>query len=193
MDSATFLSLLVGAGLAAASGFRVFVPLLVMSVAARAGHLQLAAGFGWIASGPALTAFAAATVLEIVAYLLPYIGHLLDVLAAPAAFVAGTLVTASSVIGMSPFLRWSLAIIAGGGLATLVHAATGVTRAGSTATTGGLGNPAVAAAEAGGSTLLSVLAIAAPVLAFAALAVLILVVWRLFSFGSRSRRAGTRT
>jgi uncharacterized protein DUF4126 len=193
VDSATFLSLLVGAGLAAASGFRVFVPLLVMSVAARAGHLQLAAGFGWIASGPALTAFAAATILEIVAYLIPYIGHLLDVLAAPAAFVAGTLVTASSVIGMSPFLRWSLAIIAGGGLATLVHAATGATRAASTATTGGLGNPAVAAAEAGGSTLLSVLAIAAPVLAFAALAVLILLAWRLFSPASKARRAGTRT
>ena len=193
MDSATFLSLLVGAGLAAASGFRVFVPLLVMSVAARAGHLQLAAGFGWIASGPALTAFAAATILEIVAYLIPYIGHLLDVLAAPAAFVAGTLVTASSVIGMSPFLRWSLAIIAGGGLATLVHAATGATRAASTVTTGGLGNPAVAAAEAGGSTLLAVLAIAAPVLAFAALAVLILLAWRLFSPGSKARRAGTRT
>jgi Domain of unknown function (DUF4126) len=193
VDSATFLSLLVGAGLAAASGFRVFVPLLVMSVAARAGHLQLAAGFGWIASGPALTAFAAATILEIVAYLIPYVGHLLDVLAAPAAFVAGTLVTASSVIGMSPFLRWSLAIIAGGGLATLVHAATGATRAASTATTGGLGNPAVAAAEAGGSTLLSVLAIAAPVLAFAALAVLILLAWRLFSRASKAHRAGART
>ncbi|HKF43029.1 MAG TPA: DUF4126 domain-containing protein, partial [Thermoanaerobaculia bacterium] len=46
------LSLLVGTGLAAACGFRVFVPLLVMSVAARAGHLQLSPGFDWIASGP---------------------------------------------------------------------------------------------------------------------------------------------
>jgi len=192
LDSQTFLSILVGGGLAAACGFRVFVPLLVMSLAARAGHLQLGTGFGWIGSGPALTAFAAATVLEVAGYFIPYVDHVLDVLGAPAAVVAGTLVTASSVVGMSPFLRWSLAIIAGGGLAGLVHAATGATRAASLATTGGLGNPAVAAAEAGGSTLLSVLAIAAPLVAFAVLAVLVLLAWRVFRFASRSGRARTR-
>jgi Domain of unknown function (DUF4126) len=192
VDSQTFLSLLVGVGLAAACGFRVFVPPLVMSLAARAGHLQLGAGFEWIASGPALTAFAGATVLEIAGYFIPYVDHILDVLGAPAAVVAGTLVTASSVIGMSPFLRWSLAIIAGGGLAAVVHAATGATRAASLAATGGLGNPAVAAAEAGGSTLLSVLAIATPVAAFAVLALLVLLAWRLLRFASRAGRAGTR-
>lgn len=191
MDSPTLVSLLVGVGLAAACGFRVFVPLLVMSLAARAGHLQLGTGFEWIASGPALMAFAAATVLEIAGYFIPYVDHLLDLIGVPAAVVAGTLVTASSVIGMSPFLRWSLAIIAGGGLAAVVHAATGATRAASLAATGGLGNPAVAAAEAGGSTLLSVLAIAAPVAAFAVLAVLVLLAWRLLRFASRTGRAGT--
>ena len=191
MDSPTFLSVLVGTGLAAACGFRVFVPLLVMSVAARAGHLQLAPGFGWIASGPALTAFAAATVLEIAGYLVPYVDHVLDLLAAPAAAVAGTLVTASAVIGMSPFLRWTLAIIAGGGVAALVHAAAGAARAVSTATTGGLANPAFAAAEAGGSTLLSVLAIAAPVLAFAGIVVLILFARR--AIGAARSRISRRT
>jgi len=178
VDSPTVLSLLVGTGLAAACGFRVFVPLLVMSVAARAGHLQLSPGFDWIASGPALIAFAAATVLEITGYFIPYVDHVLDVLAAPAAAVAGTLVTASAVIGMSPFLRWTLAIIAGGGVAVLFHAATGAARAASTATTGGLANPAVAVAEAGGSTLLSVLAIAAPVLALAGIIVIVLLAGR---------------
>jgi hypothetical protein len=195
VDSATFLSLLVGTGLAAACGFRVFVPLLVMSLAARAGHLQLGGGFGWIASGPALIAFAAATALELAGYFIPYVDHVLDVLAAPAAAVAGTLVTASSVIGMSPFLKWSLAIIAGGGIAALVHAATGATRAASTATTGGLANPVVAVAEAGGSTLLSILAIAAPLAAFAVLAVLFLIGWRVYRFyrsAKRARRARTR-
>jgi len=192
LDTATVVSLLVGTGLAAACGFRVFVPLLVMSVAARAGHLQLGGGFHWIASTPALTAFAAATVLEIAGYFIPYVDHVLDVLAAPAAVVAGTLATASSVIGMSPFLKWSLAIIAGGGLAALVHAATGATRAASTATTGGLGNPVVAAAEAGGSTLLSILAIAAPIAAFLLLGVLVFLGWKVFRFAWRTRRAGTR-
>ena len=192
MDNATVLSLLVGTGLAAACGFRVFVPLLVMSVAARAGHLQLGAGFGWIASAPALTAFAAATALEIAGYFIPYVDHVLDVLAAPAAVVAGTLATASSVIGMSPFLKWSLAVIAGGGLAALVHAATGATRAASTATTGGLANPVVAAAEAGSSTLLSILAIAAPIVAFAVLALVVYAGWRLIRI-ARGRPPGARS
>jgi len=193
MDNATVLSLFVGTGLAAACGFRVFVPLLVMSVAARSGHLHLGSGFGWIASGPALIAFAAATVLEIAGYFIPYVDHVLDILAAPAAVVAGTLATASSVIGMSPFLKWSLAIIAGGGLAALVHAATGATRAASTLTTGGLGNSVVAAAEAGGSTLLSILAIGAPIVAFAVLALLVYAGWRLVRIARRLPAGRTRT
>ncbi|MGD2115402.1 MAG: DUF4126 family protein, partial [Acidobacteriota bacterium] len=36
----TLLSVALGLGLAAACGFRVFVPLLAMSVAVRAGHME---------------------------------------------------------------------------------------------------------------------------------------------------------
>jgi uncharacterized protein DUF4126 len=184
MQSEMWLSLIVGIGLAAACGFRVFVPLLVMSVAARAGHLDLTPGFAWIASSAALVALAAATAAELLGYFIPYVDHLLDLLGAPAAAVAGVLVSVCSFVGMSPFLRWALAIIAGGGLAALVHGATGAARAASTATTGGLANPVVAAAEAGGATLLSVLAIAAPIAALALLVLLVFLTWRLISRGS---------
>jgi hypothetical protein len=188
-----WLSLIVGVGLAAACGFRVFVPLLVMSVAARAGHLDLTPGFAWIASTPALAAFAAATVAELLGYFIPYVDHALDLLGAPAAAAAGVLVSVSSFVGMSPFLRWTLAIIAGGGLAALVHGATGAARAASTVTTGGLANPAVAAAEAGGATLLSILAIAAPIAALALLAVLVFLAWRLISLNTKRRPDQTPT
>jgi len=191
MPSETWLSLIVGVGLAAACGFRVFVPLLVMSVAARAGHLDLSPGFAWIGSPAALVAFAAATTAELLGYFIPYVDHLLDLLGAPAAAAAGVLVSISSFVGMSPFLRWTLAIIAGGGLAALVHGATGAARAASTLTTGGLGNPAVAAVEAGGATLLSVLAIAAPLAAIGLLAALVLVTWRFLSRSRRRRSASS--
>jgi len=59
--SEAVMGALVGVGLSAACGFRVFVPLLVMSAAARSGHLELAEGFAWIGSWPALAAFAVAT------------------------------------------------------------------------------------------------------------------------------------
>jgi len=178
MNSGTFLSVMVGVGLSAACGFRVFVPLLVMSIASLSGHLTLSPGFEWIASYPALLAFAVATVLEIAGYYIPWVDHLLDVVATPAAVIAGIVATASTVTGMSPFLRWSLAVIAGGGIAVSVQAVTALTRLASTAATAGLGNPGVATVEAGGSIALSVLAIAIPFLAaMIAVAMVALLFW----------------
>jgi hypothetical protein len=162
----TVISVLVGIGLSAAAGLRVFVPLLVMSIAAYSGYLELASGFAWIGTLPALIAFAVATALEVLAYLIPAVDHVLDVIAGPVAVVAGVIATASTVVGMSPFLQWMLAIIAGGGVAGLVKGLSGVTRAKTALTTGGLANPAVAAAETGGAATLSVLAILLPVVAF---------------------------
>jgi hypothetical protein len=105
------------------------------------------------------------TCLEIAGYYIPWLDHLLDTIATPAAIVAGTVVTASAVTDMSPFLKWTLAVIAGGGTAGLVQGATVLTRGASTVTTGGLANPLVATLELGGAALTSVLAIVVPALA----------------------------
>jgi len=161
----TILSISLGIGLSAACGFRVFVPLLVMSVAALSGHLHLAAGFSWIGSYPALIAFSVATVLEVAGYYIPWVDHLLDVLSSPAAVVAGTVVTASMVTDMSPLMRWTLAAIAGGGAAGLVQGTTVLARSVSTATTGGLGNHLVATLELAGSLVVSIVSVLAPFLA----------------------------
>src|SRR5207247_11030604 len=115
------LSFLVGIGLSAACGFRVFVPLLVVSIASYTGHLHLSSGFEWMGSTAALIAFAPATALEIAGYYVPWVDNLLDTIASPAAVIAGTLITASLVAGMRPLLKWALAVIAGGGVAGLVR------------------------------------------------------------------------
>jgi Domain of unknown function (DUF4126) len=185
----TILSICLGIGLSAACGFRVFVPLLVMNLASLSGHLALSHGFEWIGSYPALIAFSVATVVEIAGYYIPWLDHLLDTIATPAAIIAGTIVTASMVSGMSPFLKWTLAVIAGGGAAGLVQGATVITRGASTVATGGLANPLFATIELGGAVLTSVMTLVAPVLAVLLLAVL------LFVFGRkllRRRRTGTR-
>ncbi len=161
----TILSLLIGIGLSASCGFRVFVPLLVVSIAAHTGHLNLAAGFAWMGSDTALIAFAVATVLEIAAYYVPWLDNLLDTVATPAAIIAGTLITASLVADMSPFLKWTLAAIAGGGVAGAVQGTTVLTRAASSAGTGGLANPILSTVELVGSLMMSVLALVVPVLA----------------------------
>jgi hypothetical protein len=123
-------------------------------------------------------AFAAATGLEIAGYYLPWVDHVLDLIATPAAIIAGTLVTASLVTDMSPLMKWSLAIIAGGGAAGAVQGMTVATRGMSLAGTGGLGNPLVATLELAGSVVTSVLAILAPVLAVTLLAVFLIVLGR---------------
>lgn len=160
----TLLSICLGIGLSAACGFRVFVPLLVMSIASLSGHLSLAPGFQWIGTYPALLTFSVATAVEIAGYYIPWVDHALDTIATPAAIVAGTVITASMVTGMSPMLKWTLAIIAGGGVAGLVQGTTVVTRAASTATTGGLGNPLVATIELAGAVITSIAALLVPVL-----------------------------
>lgn len=162
------------------------MPLLVASAASLAGHLELAPGFEWIGTTPALVGFAMAAVLEVGAYLIPLLDNALDALAAPAAAVAGTVLTASSIVDMSPWLKWSLAIVAGGGIAGTVQLFTSVTRLTSTATTGGLANPAFSTAEAGGAAGVSVLAVATPVLG--ALIALLLVFFALRTLARRRLR-----
>ncbi len=170
MNTEFLLSLCVGVGLSAACGFRVFVPLLITSIASYSGHLNLASGFEWIGTPVALTTFALATALEITAYYVPWLDNFLDSIATPAAAVAGTIVTASMVTDVSPYLKWSLAVIAGGGAATLVQGATVLVRSVSTATTAGLANPLFATVELGGAVASSVTAILLPPLAVLLLA-----------------------
>ncbi len=160
----TLLSICLGLGLSAACGFRVFIPLLAMSIASLSGHMTLSQGFEWIGTYPAFLAFAAAAVFEVAAYYIPWVDNIMDAIAGPAAVVAGILVAASGMLHMDPLLKWSLAIIAGGGTAAIFHSSTAVVRAASTVMTGGIGNHAVATAELGIASVLSILAITLPLL-----------------------------
>ena len=166
------LSVCIGLGLSAACGFRIFVPLLITSIAAHSGHLNLASSFEWVGSPAALTAFSIATALEIGGYYIPWLDNFLDTVATPAAIVAGTVVTASMVTDVSPFLKWSLAVVAGGGIAGTVQATTVLARGLSLTGTGGLANPLIATAELGGSILTAIAALIAP---FFALGLIVLV------------------
>ena len=182
-------SIALGLGLSAACGFRVFVPLLVIGGAARAGLLTLSPGFSWMETAPALIAFGTATVLEILAYYVPWLDHLLDVLATPAAVIAGVVASAAVFVDLPPLVRWSVALVGGGAAAGLVQGATVALRIKSSALTGGLGNPVLATAELAGSALLSILAIVIPLLGLFLLVAGMVAAFRLSGrllFGRRS-------
>jgi hypothetical protein len=175
------LSLGIGVGLAAATGLRVFVPLLMLGVGARLEWLPVTVGFEWLTSTPALVAFAVATIVEIGAYYIPLIDNALDVVAGPLAVLAGIVITAAVTGDMPPMLRWALAILAGGGTAGIVQSATSIARLKSSAFTGGLGNFALATLELAGSLAASVIAIFAPVIAIIAVSGIFVI----FFFASR--------
>jgi hypothetical protein len=154
--------LALGVGLSAACGFRVFVPLLLLSAAALAGRVPLGTGFAWLGTWPALTVLAAATLCEIAAYYVPWLDHLLDGLAGPAAVAAGTILTAAQLTELDPLWKWSLALVAGGGTAGAVKGLASAVRGVSTVTTGGLANPVFATIELGASLVTTVLALLLP-------------------------------
>ena len=157
-------SVALGIGLAAACGFRVFAPLLGLSLAHRAGlDLPLADGFGWAQTDTALILLVVATVLEMLAYFIPFVDNVLDTVATPAAMVAGAGASASVLGDFSPVMQWGLAAVAGGGASGLVQGGTVAARGASSAGTGGLGNFLVAGGEALLSVLTTLLAVVAPV------------------------------
>jgi Domain of unknown function (DUF4126) len=172
---ATLMGVALGVGLAAATGFRVFPPLLVAAIAARAEWIPLNAGFQWLEATPVLIALGTAALVETLAYFIPGVDHLLDLLAGPAAVAAGVVVSASVMVHVPPSIMWPVAIIAGGSVAGLTKGSAALLRAKISLATAGLGNPLVSALEVLGATGVSILAIVAPVLCL--IVVIALLIW----------------
>ena len=154
------LSLSLGLGLAAACGFRVFIPPLMMGVASRFDLYELEGSFTWVGETWAIAIFSVATLLEVGGYFIPWIDNLLDAVATPAAILGGIFVTSASLEGeMDPSVQWMLSIIAGGGVSGVIQLGTVATRAISTGTTGGLANPLISLLEAVASIVCIILSL----------------------------------
>jgi len=166
------LSILIGIGLSAACGYRVFVPMTIAGIGSKFGWIHLGNDFSWISSDIAVIGFAIASVLEIGAYYIPIIDHALDLVASPLAVLAGMVLTASVAFDLPPYLRWTLAVIAGGGVAGLFQGATVALRGLSSTTTATAGNSVVSTGETAGAVTLSFMAIFIPVLSIVVVALL---------------------
>ncbi len=173
-----FLPAALGIALAAATGFRVFLPMLITGISMRAGYIGEGDTLAWLSTTPAMIMLGIAAVAEVAAYYVPGIDNLLDTLATPAAAIAGIAVSATVMADLPPMLKWTLAIIAGGGAATMTQSATALLRGHSTVLTGGLGNHAIATGEIAGAVGLSLLAIILPWVALAVAVLFVYFAWR---------------
>jgi hypothetical protein len=169
------VSILLGIGLSASAGFRVFIPLLVTSVAARMGWIPLEQGFQWMSSYGAIACFSTATAVEIAAYYFPVVDNFLDAITTPMAIGAGTLLATSVLPVDNDLLKWVFGILIGGGSAGIIQAGTAVLRLASTKTTAGMGNPVISTVEHAAALGTSLSAIFLPVVA--GLAMLLLLVF----------------
>ena len=171
------IGLCMGLGLAAASGFRVFLPPFLLSIAVRADAVEVDlanTSLEYFDSNVAVIVLGVATLAELSAYYVPWVDNLLDTIASPAAVVAGTGMTAIVLEGNTdPVIQWSLSIIAGGGVSAAVQSATVVTRGISTTLTAGIANPVVSTGENIASVILALLAMVLPILAALLVAVLV--------------------
>lgn len=171
------ISAFIGIGLAAATGFRIFLPMFAVSLASYMGWIPMNENFQWLSGLPTLIATGIAMIVEILAYYIPFVDHLLDTISVPLATIAGSVMFASQFADIGTFPQWALALIAGGGTAAAISSGFAGTRAASTATTGGLGNSVVATTETAGAGIMSFLALAAPIIAFIAAIILLVTVF----------------
>ena len=108
----------LGLGLAAASGFRVFLPPMLLSGAINVGLIEASGQLALLDGWGAFSVLLIAVVLEIGSYLIPWLDNLLDVVATPTAVLAGVGLM-GSVIGAEtdydPIVQWAIAAIGGAG------------------------------------------------------------------------------
>jgi hypothetical protein len=166
-------SVLLGIGLSASAGFRVFIPLLIAALAGKFDFMPLTESFQWMASWPAIICFGTATLIELVAYYIPVVDNFLDLITTPMAILAGTLLATSVLPVDNELLKWGSGILLGGGAAGVIQTGTSLLRLFSTKTTAGIANPLVSTAEYMAALGTSVFSVLLPVIAGSLILVLI--------------------
>jgi hypothetical protein len=180
MTTETIISIFLGIGLAASTGFRIFLPLFALSMASYFDVWNLNENWEWIGSLSALMILGIATAIEIFAYYIPFIDNLLDTIALPLAAIAGTAVMVSTVANLGPEITWALAIIAGGGTAAAISGASGATRLASTATTVGIANPVISTVETVTALTTSIVTIFLPIVGFVLVLLIVFIIFKIF-------------
>lgn len=166
---------LLGLGLAAATGLKTFLPLLMLSAAARFDlfGIELSGAFAWLSSDAALVALGVAALAEFLADKIPVVDHALSAFGTIARPAAGALAAAAAFSGLDPAMAAILGLIVGAPTALAFNTAQTGARLTSTAATGGVANPLVSFAEDALAFVTAGLALAAPLLVPVALLLLV--------------------
>lgn len=147
MNGEILAAVALGIGLSASVGFRVFIPMLVASVAAHFNIIPLTESFSWLGSWPAMISFGTAAVVEVLAYYIPFVDNLLDTVTTPLAVGAGTLLMTSVLPVDNELMKWIMGFVVGGGAAATMQSGSVLSRLTSSKFTAGTANPVVSTGE----------------------------------------------
>lgn len=147
MNGEILAAVALGIGLSASVGFRVFIPMLVASVAAHFNIIPLTESFSWLGSWPAMISFGTAAVVEVLAYYIPFVDNLLDTVTTPLAVGAGTLLMTSVLPVDNELMKWIMGFVVGGGAAATMQSGSVLSRLTSSKFTAGSANPVVSTGE----------------------------------------------
>lgn len=141
------LPILAGILLAAATGFRVFLPLAALSWAANLNYFELQPSLGWLGTKTAAGILTAAVVIEILADKFPAVDNFLDSINTFVKPIAGALVMAAPLISLDPAYAIVIGIAAGSTVAGGIHLLKAKARLAANLLTFGLAAPVLSVAE----------------------------------------------
>jgi uncharacterized membrane protein len=169
----------LGAGLllSAATGLRAFLPLCLVSWSVRLGWFEPHAALVWIGSTPALVAFTAAVVIEILADKFPAVDSFVDSVQTVIKPVIAIAVMAVPLVELDPLYAAVVGLLAGAPIATAVHLVKAHGRLLANLLSFGLAAPILSFLEDALTILIVILAIVLPLLGL--LLALIVVIWYL--------------
>ena len=175
---------LLGLGLAASSGLNTFLPLLLLAGVVRFAplgfDLSLNSNFAWLTSDVALGTLLLATAVEVAGDKIPAVDHFLDVVGTATRPVAGTLAAASVFQNTDPAVATLLGLIIGAPTALGFHAVKAGTRATSSVSTLGMGNPILSLIEDVMAVFMTIISLLVPILVPVVLLLEFWLIWKFY-------------
>lgn len=149
-------------GLALSSGVNTYLPLFLLALFARFGHvIHLSPRFQWIISDQAIFILGALALCEILAQKFPMLDNTWDFVHTVLRPMAGAL-AAGAALDTNNVLEIAVAMLMGGTLAAAAHSAKSGLRLASTSKSLGLANSAISLGEDAGVLVATLLSIYAP-------------------------------
>jgi len=172
-----YLKILIGLGLSAASGFRLFVPFAILSIFSISGIYNTTSTPYIFSSDLFLVIFIILSVSEVVLFYNPWIDNMLDLISTPASIFSGIILTYFVLYDTEIYLRLLISVILGGLVSLNVQLLTVKARSSTSIFSKGNGNQIVSTIENISSIFISILVLKFPLAGIFVSAIIIYLIY----------------